>query len=848
MIRTTIVRRFVPWFLAASAAALCLPRIIVWAQPAALSANSAVTDFVHVCGLVPAGRARCLADLRTDVAPVANPSATHSGYGPSDLQSAYNLPSDRGAGETVALVDAYGDSAAESDLAAYRAYYGLPPCDSSSGCFKKVNQYGVVGSYPPDNSSWDTETDLDLDMVSAVCPYCNILLVEANSDNLSDLLAGEDTAAGSGAVAISNSWSSTGLCATGIPNCNVVELNETSLDWHFDHPGIAITAATGDFGYGVGWPASSPYVIAVAGTSLSRASNARGWSETAWSGSGSGCSLYEPKPSWQSGSCTHRSVGDVSAVADPNTPVAVYDSGGGGWVLVGGTSAASPLIAAVFALGGDTAHVAQDGASYLYSHRQALYDVTSGNNFPVLSDSTLPLAPVSDTVAAAICGYECTAGPGYDGPTGLGTPDGLGAFSVPPPPPCNVNDTAVAPGTSPRAAQTTNLGFTPLSSPVRIADTRTGATDPTSYAGDTICPGAALTIDIPPGEVPADASAIVAQLSAVSPSVGGYLSIYPAGSATPGTSNVDFAAGQDVGNLVTVGLGTDPSDGSLAVTVFNGPAATSGPNTDVTLDLYGYYAPPSANAGDAYEPLTPARVFDTRAGSGQPGEGETLTDGGSIEVPVTGVGGVPSHGVSAVVVNIGVTDTSEPSFIEAYPTGSPPSSPTVNQNWVAGETLSTKAIVRVGSGGSITLSNHDGDVDVVVDIDGYFATPGSSGALFNVLPEPVRLMDTRPEGVAGGASVSLAVSGTQGVPASATAGVLDVVDLATSANYLTVYPAGESVPFAADINDVPADADPIVANAAYATVGSGGDVAIFNGPSTTSTANIVVDEFGYFSG
>jgi len=407
---------------------------------------------------------------------------------------------------------------------------------------------------------------------------------------------------------------------------------------------------------------------------------------------------------------------------------------------------------------------------------------------------------------------------------------------------------ASGPGSSPRAIATTNLGYTSVSSPVRVADTRTGATDPSTYAGDTLCPGGTLTIDIPGADVPSNAAAIVAQLSAVSPSSGGFLTVYPAGGAVPGTSNVNFTTGQDVGNLVTVGLGTDPKTRSLAVTVLNGPAS-GGADTDVTLDLYGYYAPRSGSSGSPYVALTPSRIFDTRAGSGQPGQGQTLTNGGSVTVPILGHGGVPATGVSAVIVNIGVTNTSSPSFVSAYPTGAPPSSstPTVNQNWVAGETLSTKAIIGIGSGGSITVANHDGNVDVVVDVAGYFGTPTTTGAFLNVLSTPIRLLDTRPSRIAGGQSATVGVAGVSGVPMSATAGVLDVIDLATSGNYLTVYPAGKSLPFAADVNYVSGDTDPIVANASYGTVGVGGDVDVFNGPATTSTANIVVDEFGYFA-
>jgi len=218
-------------------------------------------------------------------------------------------------------------------------------------------------------------------------------------------------------------------------------------------------------------------------------------------------------------------------------------------------------------------------------------------------------------------------------------------------------------------------------------------------------------------------------------------------------------------------------------------------------------------------------------------------------VSVTGSGtqeGVAPATATAVVVNIAVVNTTAPSYIQSYPTGSPPSSstPTVNENWLAGEVLSTKAIVGIGSGGAITLSNAQGNTDVVVDIDGYFTAPGATGDLFNTLPSPVRLADTRPSAVATGASLSVPVAGSNGIPSNAVAAVLNVTDLASGPNYLTVYPSGQSVPTAADVNYTSGDTSNIVGNASYAMVGTGGNVAIYN---STNPANIVVDAFGYFA-
>jgi subtilase family serine protease len=381
-----------------------------------LAANSgAATGGGHsvipgACALdLRAGHSHCdlnlIATLKGEPKAAAAPT---SGYGPADLRGAYGLPSSGGAGQTVAIVDAFGDNTAEADLNTYRSTYGLPACTTANGCFKKVNQNGVQGSYPANNQGWALETQLDLEMVSAVCPSCKILLVEATNNQSNSLYAAEDTAARLGATEISNSWGG-GEASS-----------ETSQDVHFNHPGAAITVSSGDSGYGVEYPAASRYVTAVGGTTLNRATNARGWSETAWSGSGSGCSAYEPKPAWQTDSgCSRRTVADVSAVADPNTGVAVYDSNCNligqlsgqcfkGWGVVGGTSASAPIVAGVYALAGNGQSV--NYGSFPYGHTSSLFDVTAGSN-----GSCSPA-------------YLCTSGAGYDGPTGLGTPNGTGAF------------------------------------------------------------------------------------------------------------------------------------------------------------------------------------------------------------------------------------------------------------------------------------------------------------------------------------------------------------------------------------------------------------------------------------
>jgi subtilase family serine protease len=323
------------------------------------------------------------------------PNATPSGYGPADLRAAYNITGSGSSSITVAIVDAYGYNNAESDLAKYRAQFGLPPCTTANGCFRKVNQNGGT-NYPSQNTGWAQETALDLDMVSAMCPSCKILLVEASSASFANLATAENTAASLGAHVISNSYgASEGSGLTGVEGA-------------YNKPGIAITVSSGDSGYGVQVPAAFPTVIAVGGTSLTRASNGRGWNETVWSGAGSGCSAVYAKPTWQTDACGRRTVADVSAVADPNTGVAVYGPTFGkfsGWLVFGGTSVAAPLVGGIYGVNGGAVNYGADP----YAHSSALWDVISGSN--------------------GGCGsYLCNAQPGYDGPTGLGTPNGTTAF------------------------------------------------------------------------------------------------------------------------------------------------------------------------------------------------------------------------------------------------------------------------------------------------------------------------------------------------------------------------------------------------------------------------------------
>jgi subtilase family serine protease len=377
------------------------------AVPAAPAAAS--VKFKHSCAAPSVGNARCFALLRTDIghpdtvstaaAQAFAPAVTPSGLSPASLQSAYKLPSSTaGSGQTIAIVDAYNDPTAAADLAVYRSQYGLPACTVANGCFRQVNQTGG-STLPRNNSGWAGEISLDLDMASAICPLCKIILVEATSASGTNLYRAEDEAVTLGAKFVSNSWGGSEYSS------------QTTDDAHFNHPGVAITVSSGDSGNGSEYPATSRYVTAVGGTHLTTSSSTRGWTETVWSGAGSGCSSYDAKPTWQTvtTNCSRRAEADVSAVADPATGVAVYQTyGASGWVVYGGTSVAAPIIAGVYALAGTPA-AGSYPASVPYSHASSLFDVTSGSN--------------------GSCGAPlCTAGTGWDGPTGLGTPNGITAF------------------------------------------------------------------------------------------------------------------------------------------------------------------------------------------------------------------------------------------------------------------------------------------------------------------------------------------------------------------------------------------------------------------------------------
>jgi hypothetical protein len=348
-------------------------------------------------------------------------TSTPSGYSPADLRAAYDLQTGyAGSLQTVAVVTAWNYADAASDLAAYRSEYGLTPCTVANNCFEQVSQTGSTTDLPPTAAGWDAPVAESLDMISAVCPNCHILLVEASSGGISDLGTAENEAVSLGAKFVDNDWF--------IPETQVGS-EETTYDTdYFNHPGVAITAPGSDEGYGaISYPAASQYVTAVGGTTLTAdTSTARGYVETAWAGSSSGCSAYEPKPSWQTDTgCADRSLNDIAADADPNTPVAYYDTPTeAGWGTGSGTVVAAAIIAATYALAGTPA-AGTYPAEYPYEYPGGDY-TTPGNAYPYI-DGLYNITSGSDGTCSV--SYECTAGDGYNGPTGLGSPASVMSFS-----------------------------------------------------------------------------------------------------------------------------------------------------------------------------------------------------------------------------------------------------------------------------------------------------------------------------------------------------------------------------------------------------------------------------------
>lgn len=383
------------------AGAMALASLAAGIQTADAASSNANLHAQRVCAASPkAGHATCFAKVLVN-GKGAIPNATaplSTALSPAQVRSAYNLNGTSGAGRTVAIVDAYGYTNLERDLTTYRNYYGLPTCTKANGCLRIIDQNGGT-SLPRVDVGWSQEQALDVDAVSATCPDCKIVVVQAKSASFADLGTAVNTAAAQpGVVAISNSYGGS-------------DAPDSTYGKYYNHPGQAVTASTGDNGYqGGSYPASSSYVTAVGGTTLQMNGTTR-VSETVWSGAGSGCSTYNAAvaPSTFNTGCAKRAMADVSAAANPNTGgLSVYAPTSrttSTWSQYGGTSESAPIIASVYALAGGGYSNATP-----YSNPGALNDITSGSN------------------GTCSPSQWCTARVGWDGPTGLGTPNGTGAF------------------------------------------------------------------------------------------------------------------------------------------------------------------------------------------------------------------------------------------------------------------------------------------------------------------------------------------------------------------------------------------------------------------------------------
>jgi subtilase family serine protease len=361
-----------------------------------MPSHHSAAPVVSVCPQhVAPGMVTCFAMARANatggILTSAQPLAA---FTPADIQAAYGLTGLKSHGATVAIVDAYGYPTLAADLAQFRSTYGLSPCTIKNKCLQILNQDGGKQLPTQTDPNWDIEQALDVDSVSSACPDCKIIVYEGTKPSTKSLGTAVDTAAKTkGVVAISNSYG--GGNGKDQP--------------YYDHPGIAVTASTGDHGWmGGSYPASDSHVTAVGGTSIVKSSaKGRGFTETAWSGAGSGCGKNKT-PAWQQKvktGCKTKAMSDVSAAANPNAGgLNVYYDGH--FLAVGGTSEASPIIASVFALSGNTKGYP---TQYPYADPKDLNDITSGSN--------------------GSCGAPlCDAGKGWDGPTGVGTPNGVKGF------------------------------------------------------------------------------------------------------------------------------------------------------------------------------------------------------------------------------------------------------------------------------------------------------------------------------------------------------------------------------------------------------------------------------------
>lgn len=516
---------------------------------------------------------------------------------------------------------------------------------------------------------------------------------------------------------------------------------------------------------------------------------------------------------WQTG-CTMSGFtgcrwGDYSGAAiDPSNPKDVWlaseyaPSNGANW----GTSIAE-VTAGIAPLAPNVGSITPDTGSTSGGTSVAL----SGTNFNNVTAVDFGSAAASSFTVNSTTSITATAPPAAASTVGITVTNPYGTSPV-----TSANQfTYLAPPSS----------YFPLA-PTRILDTRTN--------GETLNTNGSLNLTVTGGSVPSDATAVALNVTVTNTTAASYLSVYPTGLNQPLVSNLNWTAGETVPNLVIVPIGQNGE-----ITIFNHSGITN-----VIVDLEGYFAPATTGSGQgSYVPLVPARITDTRPNSGLPNAGATLTPNGSLNVQVAGMGGVPTTGAAAVVLNVTVTNTSQPSYLTVYPQGI--SRPLAsNLNWLTNETVANRVVVPLGSTGMITLYNYAGDTNVVVDVNGYFVASNTAptNAGFYEPITPTRILDTRQTGtpISAGESLPVQVTGLYGIPTNAVAIASNVTATdTTQASYFTVYPGG-TMPLASDVNWSPGQTVP---NCTLATLSSSGSFDIYN---DQGTADAVVDVFGFF--
>lgn len=795
---------------------------------------------VGVGGLAPAGVWHRHA--------VAVRAALPGGLSGPDLRAAYGLSgTGSGAGQTVATVQFSGWS--HSDLDTYATGAGL---SVAPGQVTDISVDGASTTTPAYGG--DVEAALDQELLLAAAPAARQRVYvgqPGGTDALAVFARIADEVAAQGISVVSTSW---GACELDLPGSEMQAI-ETQLA-RITAAGATLLAASGDAGafdcsrasapdgrLAVDYPASSPSVVGVGGTHLTRSSAAGsgGWAEGTWwvpsgsstgflgNGSGGGASATFPLPAWQRGVAgvgPDRAVPDISSDGDPATGIAFYIGSAGGWVLGGGTSAGAPVQAGLLAsglsgLGPSTPGLGDIHAALYGAPASAFRDVTTGDNGhfaagPGYDQTTGRGSPLWDRLLPALTGVTPTPAPS-PAPTSVPLP-------VPLPSAGPVAGIPAANGPAPTATAPAGSFFHPLP-PTRVLDTR--STSGPVAARDTF----ALTVAGAGGVPASGGTAVVLNVTVTAPTGSGYLTVWPAGAPRPTASTLNFRAGTTVPNLASVPLGVGG-----VVDLFNG----SGGTVQMLADVVGYYSA-DASSG-AFSPVPPRRVLDTRAGLG----GATLPARGTLPLTVAGTGGVPSTGAAAVVMNVTVTRPGGRGYLTVFPSASP--RPTAsNLNFGPGQTVPNLVVVPLGPDGAVELyDGSDARVDVLADVVGWYGAgpAGTSGAFTPLTPS--RVLDTRAASPLGGREVRpLPVAGAGGVPATgATAVVVNVTVVApTGAGYLTVWPGGTDRPVVSSLNFTPGLT---VANLVVVPLGADGTVSLFNGSG--GTVHVLADVVGYVTG